>query len=167
MGVDCLLNQAGDSCSMLLACIAVCMSNMSFSLHGFSVHVPCQTHSFSQPSSILSTQNYLDFSPSLLLSLAFLFLFPLIFPFLLLLSCAQSFWTMLPLLCTSLWKARRSGLSLPVGGRGTVRGYQYTNTKQYPIVHPSFCFLQWEASSTKDIQWFWGPERSFDRAGLM
>lgn len=41
---------------MLLACIAVCMSNTSFSLHGFSVHVPCQTHSFSQPSSILSTK---------------------------------------------------------------------------------------------------------------
>lgn len=59
---------------------------------------------------------------------------PLIFPSLLLLSCAQSFWTMLPLLCTSPWKARRSELSLPVGGRGTVRGYQYTNTKQYPIV---------------------------------
>lgn len=55
--------------------------------------------------------------------------------------------------------------SLPVGERGTVRGCQYTNTKQYPIVHPPFCFLQWEASSIKDIQWFWGPERSFDRAG--
>lgn len=72
-----------------------------------------------------------------------------------------SFWTMLPLLCTSLWKAQRSGLSLPVGERGTVRGCQSTNTKQYPIVHPPFCFLQWEASSTKDIQWFWGPEWSF------
>lgn len=154
---------------------------MSFSLHGFSVHVPCQTHSFSQPSSILSPQNYLfnvlnsPFCPLLFTLSAFIsgrlffkLLFPRSrwsFPFLLLLSCAQSFWTMLPLLCTSLWKARRSGLSPPVGGRGTVRGYQYTNTKQYPVVHPPFCFLQWEASSTKDIQWFWGPERSFDRAG--
>lgn len=39
------------------------------------------------------------------------------------------------------------------------------NTKQYPIVHPPFCFLQWEASSTKDIQWSRGPGRPFDRAG--
>lgn len=89
MGVDCLLNHAGDSCSMLLACIAVCMSNTSFSLHGFSVHVPCQTLSFSQPSSILFPSFSLSpqklpfkvlnspsvpyFSPSLLLFSAFLF----------------------------------------------------------------------------------------------
>lgn len=167
---------------MLLACIAVCMSNMSFSLHGFSVHVPCQTHPFSQPSSILSPQNNLFnvFNPHpplditfrpLLLFLAFVFLSFFFFfnsrwtfPFssfdLVHKAFERCFLYSVPL------SGRLRGLgSLPVGERGTVRGSQYTNTKQYPIVHPPFCFLQWEASSIKDIQWFWGPERSFDRAG--
>lgn len=40
-----------------------------------------------------------------------------------------------------------------------------TNTKQYPDMRPPFCFLQWEASSTKDIQRFRGLHGSFDRAG--
>lgn len=162
---------------MLLACIAVCMSNMSFSLHGFSVHVPCQTLSFSQPSLILSPQNYLFKSPlcPLLFTLFdclafFLYCFNS--------SLAPTILSLLPplILCTKylsdasltlyLWlKARRSALSVAVSSRGAVRGCQDTNTKQYPIVHPPFCFLQWEASSTKDIWWFWGPERALDRAG--
>lgn len=145
-----------------------------------------KTHSFSQPSSILSPQNYLYnvlnspfcpllFTLSFISGLLFVFFFSfflivplllLIFPFLLLLlSCAQSFWTMLPLLCTSLWKAQRSGLSLLEVEEAQGGDISTTNAKQYPIVHPPFCFLQWEASSTKDIQWFWGPEWPFDRAG--
>lgn len=103
MGVDCLLNHAGDSCSMLLACIAVCMSNTSFSLHGFSVHVPCQTHppSLSLHRFSRHKTTFFDvlnppppspyFLPPLFLFLAFFFSFFFKFRFLLLLSCAQSF----------------------------------------------------------------------------
>lgn len=159
---------------MLLACIAVCMSNMSFSLHGFSVHVSCQTHSSSQPSLILCPQSnrfnvlnppppcFTYFSPHLFLAF---FLIPadlsLLPPFNLVHKAFE--WCFL---CSVPLSGRIRGLgSLPVDERGTVRGCQYTNTKQYPIVHPPFCFLQWEASSTKDITWIWGPEWSFDRAG--
>lgn len=143
--------------------------------------------SFSQPSSILSPQNDLFrrfkspfsqpllFTPSVFISGLFFFSFissaelphppPLLPPpFILCTKLLSDASFTLPLLCTSPWKAQRSGLTLPVGERGTARGCQYTNTKQYPIVHPPLCFLQWEASSTKDIKWFWGPEWSFDKS---
>ena len=147
---------------MLLACIAVCMSNMSFSLHGFSVHVPCQTLCFSQASSVLPQNDLwkgLDpplpapsgpyFKLSLLhlfrllpffLSFSVIFFFfevPLNSPFLLLLFeqniFERCFLYSVPL---SLRKAQGPGLSHPVGERGTARGWQYTNTKQYPVVQP-------------------------------
>lgn len=156
---------------------------MSFSLHGFSVHVPCQTHSFSQPSSILSPQNYLLNvlnSPScpLLFTLS-AFISGLLSLFFFNCSLAPANLSLPPplILCTKFLNDASFTLYLSLerlGGlgslyllveEGTVRGCQYTNTKQYPIVHPPFCFLQWEASSTKDIWWFGGPERSFDRAG--
>lgn len=135
--------------------------------------------SFSQPSSILSPQNNLFrrlkspsspppspyfFTPSVFISGLFSFFsFPFFLspaelppplppPFILCTKLLSDASFTLPLLCTSPWKAQRSGLTLPVGERGTARGCQYTNTKQYPIVHPPLCFLQWEASSTKDIK---------------
>lgn len=164
MGVDRLLNHSGDSCSMLLACIAVCMSNMSFSLHGFSVNVPCQTHSFSQPSSNLSPRNNcFKISPSLTF-LPFCFYFSPSFFFFFLCPLAPANLSLLPLLvlCTKflnyasftlyLSSGRLGGLGfLPVGRRGTGRGYQYYKYKAIPYCSPFFFFLQWEASSTKNI----------------
>lgn len=149
---------------MLLACIAVCMSNMSFSLHGFSVIVPCQTHSFSQPSLILSPQNYLlkfklPFCP------LFFTLSALISGLLFLLSPSALFLSPPPPYLVHKVFERCFLYSVPLSGRLRGLGSVYllveerqggdtstTNTKQYPDVHPPFCFLQWEASSTKDIQ---------------
>ena len=69
---------------------------------------------------------------------------------------------MLPFTLKLSGRLKGRGSLYLVGSRGTGSGSQYpTNTKQYPIVHPPFCFLRWEASSTEDVRWPGGPRAAF------
>ena len=75
-------------------------------------------------------------SSSSSLAPAYLFFLPSLLPSSSSLVHTKAFWTMLPLLCTSLWKARRSWLSPPVWLERRSEGISVHKHKAIPCCSP-------------------------------